>query len=147
MESSQSMPEKAPDEVAIQIWTGHQERSSEHERQRLEFTSVVVGASLVAIGLLAEGSSDGTPEVTAALALVAMINVLAIAYSWRGNQWARWHRDVARALATDRWPDLVAFASTVKRPHDRAHLIGRELLQRTLHLVVALAAIVLIVAG
>ena len=98
MESSQSMPEKAPDEVAIQIWTGHQERSSEHERQRLEFTSVVVGASLVAI-------------------------------------------------ATDRWPDLVAFASTVKRPHDRAHLIGRELLQRTLHLVVALAAIVLIVAG
>ena len=139
-------------------WLAQWQRNAELEDQRLQVSNFVIAASVVGLGLLAASETAGDLALRTVGAAVALSNVMAIVYSGRSAQWARVHKQRARLLLEREWPyfdTLQERAYEVKggtpqatpRPHDASAWSRREMLQRYLHGVLVLAAVVLSVAG
>ncbi len=91
-------------------------RISQVEQMRLQFTSIVAGASVVAIAVLADTSSD-RGAVSIALAIVTIANLLAVGFILRLKDHVHQHEERIRIILRVVSGDLVALhLSTNTRP-------------------------------
>ena len=140
-------PGRDPQTLLV-YWESQWRRNAEFEQQRLQVSNFVIAASVIALGLMARTSTKPSTWVIVVVgAAVALSNVMGILYSWRSSQWARLHKARAKAVLVDNWDYLADLQAKVDvkapRPHGKDNLLRREMLQRYIHGILSLAAILL----
>lgn len=86
---SQSNPTEPA--LLIEYWAQQQNRVSHHESGRYQFSSILVAGSLVALGLLGEGTMTQLEKLAACFA-VAAANVLALEFVLKELRWIKIHQ-------------------------------------------------------
>lgn len=137
-----SVPEPGREPETLRLyWQIQWERNAQFEDQRLQVSNFVIAASTIAVGLIAAGGDTKRSTVWLVAVAVAVSNVLATMYSMRSAQWARFHKARADRLLEDNWGYLADLQSHVSRPHHGDDLTRREMLQRGIHIILAVIAI------
>jgi hypothetical protein len=85
-------------------WQVQLERNAQLEEQRLSVSIFVVAGSVVAIGIFASQTVSTRSTMWLVASAIVRVNVFALIYSIRSEQWARFHKERARRLADENWP-------------------------------------------
>jgi hypothetical protein len=147
MTSSVPPPPGQDPETLRAYWLNHRQRSTELEQQRLQVSNFVVASSVVALGIVAATNAPNTAVVVVVGLAVALFNLMAWAYSWQSDRWSHYYSARAQHLLEGNWLYLknleAEVRESVKRPHDSHNWFRREQLQIYLHVILAIASIVL----
>lgn len=143
---------------ARMYYVSQYERAGRHETNRLAFSSYVLAASFVALGLVASPAvkqgSLGFSEVFSRAAVtttVALANVFAILFAFRSRYWVRIHHIRVRSALEYLSPDLVtlqheADKSAGRRKSDLSSAHS-HIYQSGIHVLVIIAALAVGVFG
>jgi hypothetical protein len=128
-------------------WLHHGQRGAELEQQRLQVSNFVVASSVVALGIVAATDAPNRAVVIVVGLAVALFNLMAWAYSWQSDRWSHYYSERAKRLLEENWQYLVDLEARVrvKRPHEAHDLLRREQVQIYLHVILAIASIVLVI--
>jgi hypothetical protein len=124
-------------------WQLQWERNAQLEEQRLSVSNYVIGASVVALGIFSVTTATSSLAAYVLAIAVAVTNVLAIVYGLRSEQWARMHKNRARSLLEANWQYLRDLQVDIPRPHNGETPLRRLGFQVWIHVVIAVAAVVL----
>jgi lysylphosphatidylglycerol synthetase-like protein (DUF2156 family) len=118
------------------------DRVSKVEEMRLQFTSIVAGASVVAIAVLADTSSD-RGAAASALAMVTAANLLAVGFILRLKEHVHQHEYRIQQVLGAVSPALLDLHLSSNTPKRRLHSINSY--QIALHALLAVIGIGLLV--
>lgn len=136
-------PEGRDPDTLRMYWQAQWDRNAQLEEQRLSVSNYVIAGSVAALGIFSVGSA-ATPRAAFFLAVaVAVINLLAVVYGLRSEQWARLHKIRAREVLTRNWKYLHKLQRELPRPHGAGAPLRRLSFQVWIHVVIAFAAIAL----
>lgn len=127
-------------------WTSQWERIHRLEDQRLQFSNLVVAASVIAIGVSV--GSEPSPWIEAGVSgTVVASNVIAWIYGLWSDRWLLMHRRRSNILVEDNWSYIAELEERAGWPNARFPIQGHTIqAHRALHLVLVAIAIALIVA-
>ena len=140
MESRQSTTEH------VCMYYEHQyDRMAKLEEQGLAITNIVITLSIVAFtfGFANDQGINAISGIGLPFVMIAA-NIFAIAYLGRTGSWIRTHRLRAKRVLEVYAEDLYELDNTTFAPH-RANAPGRRKIQRLLHILLIVAALIPVV--
>lgn len=119
-------------------------RISEFETRRSDFTNITIGASAVALALVATESGSATRTVVTTL--VAIVNLLALGHTERMSEQIGIHASRSRELLARIDPELDLIRQRLPTPRHRSVHSGRSY-QHMLHITFVIGSVALAMAG
>jgi len=111
------------------------ERIAQHENQRLAFSSLVVAITTGALAWAAsEKSVPSAYQTIVLMALLILINYMAILFVDKSRFWIKHHQERAKKLLALGSPDVIAAIASVDKIDSNNDKSRRPNLQRNLHI-------------